>query len=282
MKPKWLVEKDTFVENLDPLYEAIKAQGFELKIADYVPFEGMDFAKQYDPSVQDCVITYCSLGMSQQVLKKTKWVPGAWCDLEKFKCTSYYPKYNDFLLNQNYIMLPFGELLRRRDFLFDTLGPYEDKVFVRPDSGNKTFSGTVVHKDNWKDAVAKLGFYDVDPASIVIVSETSNIRNEWRLVIVEGEVIAASKYKSEGLVKLEEGCPSDVKRFAKLMADIYCPERCFTMDICDFKDSGELLSIVEINSFSSSGLYVCDKSAVVEAVSRAALNEWKEYQNETQ
>ena len=187
--------------------------------------------------------------------------------------------FGKYLLNTDYIMMPFGELIRRKEFIFDTLSwdVFEHKVFIRPDSGNKTFTGTVVHEDNWVDAVSKLGFYDVDPSSIVIVSETKNIGNEWRLVIIEGKVIAASKYKSYGLIKMEEGCPKDVKKFGEDMAKLYSPERCFTIDICDEKD-GTYLSIVEINSFSSSGLYVCDKSAVVEAVSHAALNEWKEYQ----
>ena len=39
--------------------------------------------------------------------------------------------------------MPFGELIRRKEFIFDTLSwdVFEHKVFIRPDSGNKTFTG---------------------------------------------------------------------------------------------------------------------------------------------
>lgn len=274
MKPKWLLEKDTFAENLEGLYNAIKSQGMEYKVVDYFPFEGMKFADAFGVDAQDCIITYGSLGMSKQVLKKTRWVPGAWCDLKKFECTYYYPRLGKFLLNDSYMMLPYGELVRQYGLLADTFGR-NDSLFIRPNDGDKSFSGKVISLLQYEKDVQDLGFYGVDAESLVIVSRPINLLEEWRLVIVEDEIVAASQYKDNGLVKLKEGCPVEVSQFAWEVVKTWQPERCWVLDVCRTKARD--LRVVEINSFSSSGLYVCNKDDVVRAVSAAAVNEWKEY-----
>lgn len=275
MKAKWLLEKDTFEENLDGIKDAIKAQGMEYKIVDYVPFEGMKFEGMY--ADDDCVVVYGSLGMCQQVRRKAKLVPGVYCDLDKFKCTYYYPRLGKYLLNSNYVMLPYGELLRQRAFLFDTIDLVKQgAIFIRPDSGFKTFTGQVVNHKKFAEAVEYLGFYDVTPEALVVVSSIKKIHEEWRLVVVDGQAVSASQYKENGLVKLREGAPDAVYALANEIADTLRPvfDRCFTVDIC--RTGVDDLSLVEINSFSASGLYVTDKMAVIEAVSKAAVADYEE------
>lgn len=280
MKPKWLLEKDTFAENLEGIYNAIKSQGMEYKVVDYFPFEGMKFADTFGTESQDCIITYGSLGMSKQVLKKTRWVPGAWCDLKKFECTYYYPRLGKYLLNNHYMMLPYGELVRQYGLLADTFGR-NDSLFIRPNGGDKSFSGKVIscgRAEQYIKDVQDLGFYGIEPESLVAVSRPINLFEEWRLVIVEGQCVASSQYKENGLVKLREGCPLEVLKFAFEVVSTWQPERCWVLDICRTKARD--FRVVEINSFSSSGLYVCNKDDVVRAVSAAAVNEWEEYQSD--
>ena len=59
-------------------------------------------------------------------------------------------------------MLPFGELDRRSDFLFATLGN-EDQLFVRPDSPLKLFTGQTISKSTFKKDLEFLEFSE--PAS---------------------------------------------------------------------------------------------------------------------
>ncbi|RDJ35035.1 MAG: DUF4343 domain-containing protein [Crenarchaeota archaeon] len=270
MKPKWLLETDTFDKNIEEeIKEAVTSQGMEYKVIDYVPFDGLVF-DQYAPD--DCVIAHGSLGMTQQCLRKTQWVPGAWCNLKHFKCHHYYPRLNKYLLNDEYIILPYGELMRQKRFIYRTLG-YDDCVFMRPDSGFKNFTGKVVYRGDYAKDIEFFGFYDVEPEELVIVAEPRRIDEEWRLVIVDKKVVTGSLYKYRGVPQLESGCPDDVIEFATKVAETWQPEKCWVLDVCRAIN----LRVVEINSFSSSGLYACDKFKVVEAVSKAAMDEWQEY-----
>ncbi len=276
MKAKWLLEEDVFQENLDGIKQAIISQGMEYKMLKYIPFEGTVF-DQYNPNREDCVIGYGSLGMTQQLLRKTRWVPGAWCNLKHFECKHYYAYLGQYLLNSEYIMLPYGELLRQKYMLFSMLGMH-NTLFIRPSSGFKTFTGKVVHRDDYEKEVEYFGFYDVTPEELVVVAKPRAIQGEWRVVVVNGKPVAASMYKWGGKPKVEAGCPTDVWEYAAEVAKIWQPERCFVIDVCNVHfHSFRTLRVVEINSFSSSGLYACDKNAVVEAVSAAAVEEYEEY-----
>ena len=48
-------------------------------------------------------------------------------------------------------MLPYGELKRKKDYLFKLFGD-NDFIFVRPDSGFKTFTGDVVNYNNYENS----------------------------------------------------------------------------------------------------------------------------------
>jgi len=276
MKARWLLEEDTFEENLEDLQKAITAQGMECKMAKYVPFDGMSFSKTYLASLEDCIISYGSLGMIKQVTKKTCWVPGAWCNLDHFKCSYYYPRLAKYLLNDRYFMLPYGELLRQKENLFRALNPDGLELFMRPDSGYKTFTGKVIERneEEYRKDIEFFGFYDVEPEALVIVAEPKQIKEEWRLVVVNQQVITSSQYKDSGKVCVREGCPQEVLDLGNEIAAVWQPDRCFVIDICRTKDE---LKLVEINSLSCSGLYACDKMKFVEAVSAAAIEEWEEY-----
>jgi len=61
-----------------------------------------------------------------------------------------------------------------------------------------------------------------------------------------------------------------------LLAEVpYRPDPIYMMDICV---SGNKLHLLELNSFSCSGLYQCDPSAVVNTVKELALDEWQRAQ----
>ena len=273
MKPKWVLEKNIFQENIEAFKEAIVAQGMEYKVVTYAPFEGPQCLGVYDP--KDCVVFYGSLNLAKQVQKHTQWVPGAWCNLPQFECVYYYPKLSQFLLNDRYIMLPYGELLRQKDFLYETLGN-SGCLFIRPSSGFKLFTGTVVHVDKYEREVECFGLYDVEPHKVVVVSEPQNLLEEWRLVIADQRCVTGSLYKNAGKIVHSPEVPQEVIDYGNLVAGTWQPDPVFVLDVCRLK-SGEL-KLIEINSFSSSGLYVCDKAKIVEAASAMAVKEWGEYQ----
>ncbi len=273
MNVKWLLESEVFVENLDPLRESIKNQGMEYSVCRYVPFEGSDqFLNLFDKN--DCVVFYGSIQFAQQVKRCAPWIPGVYCNAPQFECLYYYPRFGDCLLNHDYVMLPFGELNRRKDFLLSTLS--EDScLFIRPSSGLKLFTGKVVCEETWDKDIDLLGFYDVTPESLVVVARPQTIIKEWRLVIIDGKVVAGSQYKPD----LTKEDLQIVSEFAEqLLSKInYNPDPVWTLDVCQTKD--QCYHVLEVGSFSCAGLYACDMSRIVEAVSKKALSEWQDLQN---
>ena len=271
MKPIWLFEKDVFEEGIDETINAVVDQGMKYKIAQYIPMDGGSYADLF-PS-KECVIFYGSLNLGRRLKREAPWVPGVYCDLPKFECTYYYPRLNKFLLNRDCIMLPFGLLLQSKENLFKWVGN-NNSVFIRPSNGYKTFTGKVCNYETFEKDVEFLSFYNVTPETIAIVAEPRNIKVEWRLIVIDSKVVACSTYKENRRKVVKQCSPMDVFEFAKNVVECWQPESAWVLDVCR-TDDGEL-HLVEINSFSCSGLYACDKAAIVKAASELALREWNE------
>lgn len=56
----------------------------------------------------------------------------------------------------------------------------------------------------------------------------------------------------------------------KVVALSFTTDRVLTLDICQTQDD---LKVLEVNAFSTSGLYACDKDRIVEEVSKVAQDE---------
>jgi hypothetical protein len=272
---KWLIEKNVFDEEVENMVQIIQDQRHECKFISYVPFEGSDkFLSLFDE--EDCVIFYGSLQMANEVKRKAKWIPGLYCNLPAYECSFYYPYFGYRLLNEKYIMLPFGELNRRKDFLLDTLG-VDHSLFIRPNSGFKLFTGQVVTRATWEKDLKLLGFYDVDPECLVVVATPFKLAREWRFVIANGKVISGSQYRNKKN-KLEKTSilPLSIWDFAQNTVNEvnYSPDKVWVLDICE---SNNELYVLEVGGFSTAGLYACDMKPIITEVSKIAEEEWNEY-----
>jgi hypothetical protein len=108
----------------------------------------------------------------------------------------------------------------------------------------------------------------------VLVASPRPIAREWRVVVARGQFIAASQYRSESQIDVSPGCPREVRAYVEaLLAEVaYRPDPIFMMDVCT---SGDELYLLELNSFSCSGLYQCDPAAVVREVKHLATEAWQ-------
>lgn len=272
MKINWLIERESFEDNVESFLAEIQRQGHCIQICNYVPFEGDDqYLKLFAP--EECVIFYGSLQMGRQVQRQAKWVPGVYCNLPEFECTNYYPLFGDFLLNSNYVMLPYGDLLRRKDFLLQSLGR-DGCVFVRPSNGFKTFTGKVIAHDTWEQDVNYLGFYNSEPNQIVVVAEPRKISAEWRLFIVDQQVVSGSQYRNDVGQKFSDHVPQHVIDYGNHVVEKtrFQPDAAWCLDVCE----ADGLHVVEVGCFSSAGLYVAPREPIVREVARVAEREWKD------
>ena len=113
-----------------------------------------------------------------------------------------------------------------------------------------------------------------DPETLLVISTPKELGREWRLVIANSEIVASTQYRNQGAISVTRGCRDDVIEFATDVLDQvkWRPDNVFMMDVCE---SNGRLHVLELNSFSCSGLYDCDLVAVVRAASDAAEMEWK-------
>ncbi len=273
LRAKWVVE--TYDQDVYDLIDEIRNQKMECILIDYMSFQN----EKYDLfSDDDCVIFYGSLALAKQIERKRAWIPGPYCTSKNFECITYYSHWGKYLLNQDYIMLPIMEICRRKDEIYENFGDKE--IFLRPNSGLKTFNGGLYSYDNFEfdmDSIRSYGGLKFNEI-LAVVSTPKSIKKEWRIVIADKKPIAASQYINEGVFECEEGCENGVWELArKIGEDSWQPDRVYMLDICRTMENE--YKLLEANSFSCSGLYDCDCRVIVEVASKLAFEEWKEYRD---
>lgn len=265
---KWLLEDTVFEEDIDPLKAEIIRQGMEILEEKYIPFEGGDYCHLSD--IEGPVIFYGSLNMARHLKKFNFHNVYIFNTVENYECQKYYAYMGQFLLNaRRYMMLPFSELKKLKNFVFETVG-CNGSVFVRPNSVEKGFTGQVLNVDEFEEQYELLGFYDEDvkPESLVVAAYPEKIAEEFRLVICDMKVISGSQYKAGNRSFRKPGLPVEITAFAeRVLAETqYEPDMVWVMDICRTIDGN--LAVLEIGGFSCAGLYYCPVQPIVENVSK--------------
>lgn len=270
----WLFETDTFGEDcIAQLVEEVERQGMQYTYAAKVPLrEGKTYLDLFPP--KSCVVFYGSLGFANQIRREATWVPGVFNNCNNFLWQSYSPHFRKFLLAQNFGVYEWSELVPNKDVIYDRFGMGADTIFMRPDSGEKPFSGKLINKEEFELTLPKLGYEVMPDHEIVIVSEPRNIELEWRFVIADRKVITGSRYMPMWL-RLRELEDKTAGIFAQHVVDSVSwePDRVWCLDIC--RTLAGNYYVVELNSFSCSGLYACNPKPIVENVSRIALEEYE-------
>lgn len=280
MKCKWLIDysmiKDSYHKRLDLVCEEL---GIDYQITKYIPMfnildkNAMPFVDSPKFGNNDCVISYGSIEFVSSVpLYQRNFIPSGYIQDINLKCSQYLinlPK--EHLLNENYIMMPYKEFVRNKNFVYQFFNT--NKLFVRPDSGFKTFAGTCIHIEDFDYEINSLNqLTSISDSTMILISQIKPIYKEYRCVIGNREVIASSLYKIKDEVIMEEGAPKNVLSLANIIAkNEWQPDLVYTCDIA-LLDNGEC-KVIELNSFSCAGLYACNLYDVVRKVSKIAVEE---------
>ena len=277
MKTIWLIE--TFDETAKKLANSVRNIGYHCITIDKPTFDIDDFyvTDHFPKNVEkECILFYGSLHLGRQVQQKKEWLPGIWLNVDNYKCSTYYSYLGKYLLNKPYIMTTLGEFERQKDYIYDYFFMI-DKIFIRPDTGFKTFSGFVLDKDDFDDEIKNLNKL-IDKHSIILISTRKKIHKEWRFVVGNKQVITGCQYMEDGELNEKEGYDNGAFELASEIAKKFQPDLVFTIDICKY---GEFFpheyQLLEINSFSCAGLYKCDTDKIAKHISKIGQNEWKEY-----
>jgi hypothetical protein len=138
-------------------------------------------------------------------------------------------------------------------------------LFVRPDGGDKAFTGQVWREEDFEGKLWQISTEDMKPDDLLLISSAKLIEREWRVVCSNKKVITGSRYKTAGIPDYRRELPEDVRQFSeKIIATEWQPDPIYVLDIC--RDRSGNLWLLEIGAFNVAGLYHCEFDKIVEAV----------------
>lgn len=170
-------------------------------------------------------------------------------------CSSYYPYYSDFLLNKNYVIVPLIELKHRFNFFKNAF--QSNKLFVRPNSPVKIFTGQVIEESNIQE------FEDCFH-SLVIVSSPKQIEAEYRFFISNNHVVSGSQYIKNNDIDINSYIDPKAMDLAQIIVNQeWKPDTLFIADIAISNNNPYL---IEFNSISCADYYEMDLNKIISEI----------------
>lgn len=218
------------------------------------------------------IVSVGSIAFCRKAIQFKIGLPGAYYSDTRYRYSDYLPKVDSSLfLNDRPVMTPSALLRRQVDYYFDLLG--SDEIFIRPDSGAKVFPGFVMSRSTWQHEFNCLDqLTGLTPETIVVISPVKPIAHEYRFVIVNRQVVTGSRYMKHGVLDVDSRVDPRCRSLAdRIAAEPYQVDLAYT---CDVGMVGDQAVVIELNAFSTSGLYACDRVAAFKAVAEVA---WLEF-----
>ncbi len=207
-------------------------------------------------------IIYGSTTFMLNAYKDEKLKEGVFFEPAKFQMRNYVEKWNGKVLNSDGQLIKFGKLKEIKS-------EPEKKWFIRPNNDGKEFSGkvdTFKYLKEWSDKVCKLDLPELNKDTDVWISEPKEIKKEWRLFIVDNQIVSASRYMNEGeLDESEIDIPKEMIEFAEERILEYRIEDVYVMDIAEVENEYKL---IECNCFNGTGFYKHDIERVVQSINK--------------
>ena len=269
MKAKWLLDQYMVEHNEQNLPELLRKEGFEVKVGQYDRFASNP---PFLFSPEDCVIVYGSMEFVR-LYQKAPYIPGVYFQEKAMECTTYISNIEKtgLLLNENHVFATFGELIRRKDFFYNAFET--NQLFIRPNSGRKVFTGFSLNKKEFDKEISALSqLTSVMPETLILIAPSQEILEEYRLIIVNRQVITGSQYQRNGNIELSSKIPQEVEEMAYQIANTpWQPDIAY---VCDIALTHKGPRVIELNAMSTSGLYLSDISKWSHALNQAAISEY--------
>lgn len=259
----WVLEPDIFPETHAPIRNAIRDAGHRL--VDWSDAWWSDGVPSQIPS--SSVVFHGSLGNATRIASQLHWNPGSFCQDQAFRCSTWYDSARRWLVHSDWHICTALELVARAREIAAQLNS-ADRLFVRPDSPLKPFSGRVVDVATVSLAKLDYGFYYDDDTILVVAAPVRQIDQEWRFVVVNRSVVTGSAYDPETRKPLPVPTDSTAAAFASTVASqLPSPDIVYVLDVCQCDGD---LRLLELNPFGGADLYACDAVAIVDSVSAVA------------
>lgn len=271
MDAVWYIQiktNDREVATQSMIYAA-QELGRQVFVEKYIPFDD-EHDLTFLPTDRP-VVFHGAIGCARSVQKRNlNLKPFAWFDFDKLCCHSYYAFWGKYLASSNYVFVPLGEIRRKADWLFEYVGA-DNKVFIRPDSNDKIFTGEVVAKErleafmNWAYTEGEI------PTTLCVIGTPIEIFREWRFFIADGKVIAGSQYMDGRCLCVDPHYPEEAVDFAEEVANVWSPHPFYCLDVGSTEKG---YKVIECGSANCAGLYAAEVRPIVEAMTRIAEREY--------
>lgn len=252
---KWVIDTSKDDNSNEKMIAALKANDCEYQLFQYKPFMNYkDVLEEIRFDLNEKIMCYGTINFISKIRKCTDIKPGSYCDFDKYRCSAYHPHLGGLLLNSRYKIIPWRKIASCMD-----MGTF----FIRPDSGKKLFTGVVTDYDSLR---TDIGFAaaGLEPETKVLVAPYQRVEEEWRFFVSNGHVITGSLYNVKGEHFESELVDMHAFELAYEASKCYNPDPVYVIDICKTQ-SGEY-KVLELNSFSCSGLYSCDVNEIVKFI----------------
>lgn len=264
MTPFWILEQDVFSERcFEEMIDVFKTDGIHHRVVEVIPFDHKIVGKK--PSIPEGspVVVYGSIGI-QKICLREGWTPGLWTN-EKFNAMEYQYRLGKHSLNYGGRTMKMSELRTMID------AGRIPEFFLRPNTDTKEFAGTVMQADEfgpWYEGMILSGYLDANDFD-VFVARPKTIVREWRSVVVNGKVVASSRYRQHDVVAQQQGISDMALAATQRAVDLFSPADVFVVDVAQLEgmnDDPENFKVIEYNTFNSAGLYHCDARAIITAI----------------
>jgi len=196
-------------------------------------------------------------------------------DTHKYNVSYWLPRIGESVpvLNRQCTFVPCGCIRNINP-------PLPEKLFIRPDSGLKTFTGFVLDcraedLSGWEDVEAKIRqeVPALSPESIVCISAAQYLEaTEWRFWIADRKVVASTPYSWGDQLLLWTPPPAAALDIANMVAENkWQPDVVYVADVVQTK--GGRFWLNELNAASTSGLYNVPMSDLLPAIRETVLRE---------
>lgn len=258
----WTIQHNEFQEKgIIDLENTLDHLGISYSNHKVVPFVG---ELHPDIHVEDGRVICIGSYSMWRVAKKKGWTPGVYniVDFDYKHQTRCWGAFE--MLNSDFIACKFSDVI-------DAMGSREE-VFLRPINDSKNFAGYVTTKEPLQDWVYKVVVLkerdksEMTGDTIVMVSDPKNIMVEYRIWIVDHEVVAWSEYKRGSRVLYREDVDEDVIQYARNMAFVGACRHAPDTYVMDIAKTSSGFKIIECNNLNAAGLYACNVGRLIEAL----------------
>ena len=211
-------------------------------------------------------IIYGSTTFMLNAFKDERYKDGVFYDPLKFQMKNYVQQWGEHILNCSGQLIKF-EAINEMDSL------NSKEWFLRPNHDGKEFSGRVDTFENlksWSQKIINLDLPDFNSETEIWISEPKEIKKEWRLFIVDDEIISTSRYMENGFLSESNiDIPIQMIKFTQERIDEYRLADIYVMDIAEVSNE---FKIIECNCFNGTGFYYHDIEGIVKAVNAFIKN----------